>query len=119
MKIVSTRVGGIPEVLPPELIILTEPNVPCKNTNFNIKITMCFNGKINIIVTILAILQGLNQAINQVNNKLGVPPIECHLKVQSLYNWMNIAKRTEIVYNMVSLEPPKSLGKQLRRLIYT
>lgn len=31
LKIVSTRVGGIPEVLPPELIILTEPNVPCKN----------------------------------------------------------------------------------------
>lgn len=31
LKIVSTRVGGIPEVLPPELIILTEPNVPCKS----------------------------------------------------------------------------------------
>jgi len=62
-----------------------------------------------------AILQGLYKAINQVNSELGVPPIECHRKVQSLYNWMNIAKRTEIVYNMVSLEPPKSLGKQLRR----
>ncbi|KAL4143747.1 hypothetical protein QTP88_006038 [Uroleucon formosanum] len=94
LKIVSTRVGGIPEVLPPELIILTEPNVP-------------------------SILQGLYKAINQVNSELGVPPIECHRKVQSLYNWMNIAKRTEIVYNMVSLEPPKSLGKQLRSYIPT
>ncbi|XP_015368905.1 PREDICTED: phosphatidylinositol N-acetylglucosaminyltransferase subunit A [Diuraphis noxia] len=94
LKIVSTRVGGIPEVLPPELIILTEPNVP-------------------------SILQGLYKAINQVNSELGVPPIECHQKVQSLYNWMNIAKRTEIVYNMVSLEPPKTLGKQLRSYIPT
>lgn len=94
LKIVSTRVGGIPEVLPPELIILTEPNVP-------------------------SILQGLYKAINQVNSELGVPPIECHQKVQSLYNWMNIAKRTEIVYNMVSLESPKSLGKQLRSYIPT
>ncbi|XP_022182419.1 phosphatidylinositol N-acetylglucosaminyltransferase subunit A [Myzus persicae] len=94
LKIVSTRVGGIPEVLPPELIILTEPNVP-------------------------SILQGLYKAINQVNSELGVPPFECHQKVQSLYNWMNIAKRTEIVYNMVSLEPPKSLGKQLRSYIPT
>lgn len=34
LKIVSTRVGGIPEVLPPELIILTEPNVPCMKINF-------------------------------------------------------------------------------------
>ncbi|VVC26005.1 Glycosyl transferase, family 1,PIGA, GPI anchor biosynthesis [Cinara cedri] len=94
LKIVSTRVGGIPEVLPPELIILTEPNVP-------------------------SILQGLYKAINQVSSELGVPPIECHQKVQSLYNWMNIARRTEIVYNMVSLEPPKSLGKQLRSYIST
>lgn len=64
----------------------------------------------------LAILQGLYKAIDQVNTDNGVPPTECHRKVQSLYNWMNIAKRTEIVYNMVSLEPPKSLGKQLQRL---
>lgn len=28
MKVVSTKVGGIPEVLPEELIYLTEPNVP-------------------------------------------------------------------------------------------
>lgn len=67
------------------------------------------------MLELLAILQGLYKAINQVNSELGVPPFECHQKVQSLYNWMNIAKRTEIVYNMVSLEPPKSLGKQLRR----
>lgn len=30
LQVVSTRVGGIPEVLPPELIYLTEPDVPCK-----------------------------------------------------------------------------------------
>lgn len=28
LKVVSTKVGGIPEVLPPDLIILTEPTVP-------------------------------------------------------------------------------------------
>ncbi|XP_050436959.1 phosphatidylinositol N-acetylglucosaminyltransferase subunit A [Adelges cooleyi] len=94
LKIVSTRVGGIPEVLPPELIILTEPNVQ-------------------------SILNGLHVAINQVNNNIGLSPVKCHELVQSLYNWMNIAKRTEIVYNMVSLEPPKSLGKQLRSYIPT
>ena len=27
MQVVSTRVGGIPEVLPPHLIILADPNV--------------------------------------------------------------------------------------------
>nr|XP_023026064.1 phosphatidylinositol N-acetylglucosaminyltransferase subunit A [Leptinotarsa decemlineata] len=37
LKVVSTRVGGIPEVLPEDLIYLTEPNVPSllKGTRFN------------------------------------------------------------------------------------
>lgn len=30
LQVVSTSVGGIPEVLPPDLIYLTEPTVPCK-----------------------------------------------------------------------------------------
>ncbi len=28
LQVVSTRVGGVPEVLPPELLRLAEPNVP-------------------------------------------------------------------------------------------
>ncbi|XP_050531687.1 phosphatidylinositol N-acetylglucosaminyltransferase subunit A [Daktulosphaira vitifoliae] len=94
LKIVSTRVGGVPEVLPPELIILTEPNVP-------------------------SILKGLKHAIYQVNNNIGMSPTKCHKIVQSLYNWMNVAKRTEIVYNRISLENPKPIGKQLRSYLST
>lgn len=30
LQVVSTRVGGVPEVLPSDLIRLAEPNVSCK-----------------------------------------------------------------------------------------
>ena len=30
LQVVSTNVGGIPEVLPNDLILLAEPNVSCK-----------------------------------------------------------------------------------------
>ena len=30
LQVVSTRVGGVPEVLPPDLIKLAEPSVKCK-----------------------------------------------------------------------------------------
>ena len=30
LQVVSTRVGGVPEVLPPDLIKLADPSVKCK-----------------------------------------------------------------------------------------
>ena len=30
LQVVSTRVGGVPEVLPPDMIKLAEPSVKCK-----------------------------------------------------------------------------------------
>ena len=37
LQVVSTRVGGVPEVLPDDLIILAEPSVKCKyHLNLNI-----------------------------------------------------------------------------------
>ncbi|RZF40368.1 hypothetical protein LSTR_LSTR008798 [Laodelphax striatellus] len=89
LQVVSTRVGGIPEVLPPELIYLTEPNVS-------------------------SLLAGLERAISDMEVGHNVSPLECHLKVKALYNWMNITERTEKVYNFVVGEPVKDLTAQLQ-----
>lgn len=42
LQVVSTRVGGIPEVLPPELITLAEPNVPGLSKTFMMYQTCLF-----------------------------------------------------------------------------
>lgn len=89
LQVVSTRVGGIPEVLPPDLIYLTEPNVP-------------------------SLLLGLETAISNFKSGNIVSPLECHARVSPLYSWTNVTQRTEIVYNKIVNEPKKPLKLHIK-----
>lgn len=71
-KVVSTRVGGIPEVLPEDLIILCEPSVK----------SLC---------------DGLEKAIAQLRSGKLPSPESVHNKVKTFYTWRNVAERTEKV----------------------
>ncbi|XP_033355358.1 N-acetylglucosaminyl-phosphatidylinositol biosynthetic protein isoform X3 [Bombus vosnesenskii] len=88
LQVVSTKVGGIPEVLPPDLIYLVEPTVP-------------------------ALISGLESAIADYKEGNTRCPFEMHKRISLFYNWFNITKRTEIVYNLVKQENKKNLGQQL------
>lgn len=88
LQVVSTKVGGIPEVLPPDLIYLVEPTVP-------------------------ALISGLESAIADYKEGNTRCPFEMHRRISLFYNWFNITKRTEIVYNLVKQENKKNLGQQL------
>eukprot|EP00795_Rhopilema_esculentum_P000012 gene12-9609_t len=68
LQVVSTCVGGIPEVLPPDLIILAEPNVQ-------------------------SIAKALDKAVLLSIEKKGLP--KRNNSFQSIYCWDSIAKRTE------------------------
>ncbi|KAK9396613.1 phosphatidylinositol N-acetylglucosaminyltransferase subunit A [Crotalus adamanteus] len=92
LQVVSTRVGGIPEVLPDDFIILCEPSVK----------SLCI---------------GLEKAIGQLKSGSLLPPEIMHDKVRTFYTWRNVAKRTEKVYNRVANETVLSMGKRLERLI--
>jgi phosphatidylinositol glycan class A protein len=63
---VSTKVGGVPEVLPPHMVHFAEPNV-------------------------VAIVEALTDAIPL--TKL-VRPRELHAQVKAMYNWHDVARRT-------------------------
>ncbi|XP_063988253.1 phosphatidylinositol N-acetylglucosaminyltransferase subunit A [Diachasmimorpha longicaudata] len=88
LQVVSTKVGGIPEVLPPELIYLVEPTVD-------------------------ALLKGLETAIADYKRGNIICPFEVHEKIVSFYNWYDVTRRTEIVYDAVQREDQKTLGHQL------
>uniref|UniRef100_A0A4W2ILS0 Phosphatidylinositol N-acetylglucosaminyltransferase subunit A n=1 Tax=Bos indicus x Bos taurus TaxID=30522 RepID=A0A4W2ILS0_BOBOX len=72
LQVVSTRVGGIPEVLPENLIILCEPSVK----------SLC---------------EGLEKAIFQLKSGALPPPENIHNIVKTFYTWRNVAERTEKV----------------------
>lgn len=70
---VSTNVGGIPEVLPKDMIYLSPP-------------------KPNLL------RKELEKAIANYRN---IPTSTFHEKVKNLYNWRNVAKRAEHVYDEI------------------
>lgn len=69
---VTTRVGGIPEVLPDSFIILCEPSVK----------SLC---------------TGLEKAINKLRTGTLPSPETIHNTVKTFYTWRNVAERTERV----------------------
>ncbi|KAK5861150.1 hypothetical protein PBY51_022567 [Eleginops maclovinus] len=91
LQVVSTRVGGIPEVLPEELITMCEP-------------------------TVRALCAGLETVIDRQRSGFVPSPATIHARVQNLYTWRNVAERTEKVYNRVAREEVLPLDKRLRRL---
>ena len=73
---VSTRVGGIPEILPDSMMTLSEPNVRDLMENLELAIKKFKSGKV-------------------------INPLKMHEKMRNMYNWHDVAKRTEIVYDLV------------------
>ncbi|XP_031830102.1 phosphatidylinositol glycan anchor biosynthesis class A isoform X2 [Nomia melanderi] len=92
LQVVSTKVGGIPEVLPPDLIYLVEPTVP-------------------------ALVEGLETAIADYRKNNVRCLFEANKRISLFYNWFNITRRTEIVYNLARQEKRKTLGEQLANYI--
>uniref|UniRef100_A0A8C6W1F8 Phosphatidylinositol glycan anchor biosynthesis, class A n=1 Tax=Nannospalax galili TaxID=1026970 RepID=A0A8C6W1F8_NANGA len=92
LQVVSTKVGGIPEVLPESLIILCEPSVK----------SLC---------------EGLEKAIFQVKSGTLPAPENIHNVVKTFYTWSNVAERTEKVYERVSKEDVLPMHKRVNRLI--
>lgn len=73
LLVVSTNVGGVPEVLPDDMMILAEP---CPDS----------------------ILMAVEKAINRViTNELNDPRRQ-HDAVSRMYSWRSVARRTERVY---------------------
>lgn len=90
LQVVSTRVGGVPEVLPPDLIELCDPSVR-------------------------GLLAGLERAIDRHRRGDVVPPSEAHARVSRMYRWENVAERTQRVYDAIDNDPPISLQERLER----
>lgn len=122
LKVVSTRVGGIPEVLPSNLIYLTDATVDS-----------LYEGVKHVIGNIRKERQQQNGSITkQGTEKLTSPftqpstqndrilcPYECNEILRKLYNWNNITTRTQRVYQRVLKEKDPSFGDKLSSYLKT
>ncbi|XP_042023225.1 phosphatidylinositol N-acetylglucosaminyltransferase subunit A-like [Salvia splendens] len=86
---VSTRVGGVPEVLPDDIIVLAEPDPN------------------DMVMAITKAIDLLPQ----------IDPEEMHNRIKKLYSWHDVAKRTEIVYDRALKCSNQSLIDRLPRYL--
>lgn len=86
LYVVSTRVGGVPEVLPSDMASLAEPNPE----------SMC---------------QALGDAIT--THVFAIDPIRHHERIKHMYSWTRVAERTEIVYDRVMANKHRTLLERL------
>ncbi|KAI3907295.1 hypothetical protein MKW98_010645, partial [Papaver atlanticum] len=86
---VSTRVGGVPEVLPDDMIVLAEP-VPSD------------------------MVQAVKKAIDILPN---IDPQAMHLRLKQLYSWHDVARRTEVVYDRALTCSEENLLPRLSRYL--
>jgi phosphatidylinositol N-acetylglucosaminyltransferase subunit A len=85
--VVSTKVGGVPEVLPPSMIKFAEP-------------------------TVTDLVDALTEAVS-ISRR--IVPFEMHDRVRTMYNWLNVAHRTEIVYDEIELTVRPTLAARLMK----
>ncbi|XP_043708345.1 phosphatidylinositol N-acetylglucosaminyltransferase subunit A-like [Telopea speciosissima] len=86
---VSTRVGGVPEVLPDDMVVLAEP-VPS------------------------SMVRAIKKAIHMLPN---IDPQKMHLRMKELYSWHDVARRTEVVYDRALKCTDENLLERLSRFL--
>ncbi|KAL0013609.1 hypothetical protein SO802_000678 [Lithocarpus litseifolius] len=86
---VSTCVGGVPEVLPDDMIVLAEPDPT-------------------------DMVQAIKKAISILPM---IDPQDMHNRMKKLYDWHDVAKRTEIVYDRALKCSNQSLLERLSRYL--
>ena len=83
--------GGVPEVLPDDLIRLADPNITGED---NIKTTPTSP---QLVCCHTDLVRALEEAIQAHRHGDRVPHWEVHKRVKAMYTWHNVARRTEQV----------------------
>ncbi|KAF7323652.1 Glycosyltransferase family 4 protein [Mycena kentingensis (nom. inval.)] len=89
LYIVSTRVGGVPEILPEDMITFAEPNED-------------------------DVFRAVQQAIHIVSTGQH-DPLRAHQRVREFYAWNDVGTRTEAVYRAVIESPQIDLPTRMAR----
>lgn len=101
LHIVSTKVGGVPEVLPESLnVMLAQPDVP------------------SLIEALEATIARIMRYRKGISTEDEITcPFRAHQIVSQLYNWTDVAIRTEKIYKKVLAEPGKSVKQVMQNIM--
>ncbi|KAK7439825.1 Phosphatidylinositol N-acetylglucosaminyltransferase GPI3 subunit [Stygiomarasmius scandens] len=89
LYVVSTRVGGVPEILPEDMISFAEPDED-------------------------DVFRAISEAISIVSQGKH-DPLRAHKRIKTLYDWGQITERTEKVYDAVMKSEQRDLWERMQR----
>ena len=122
LLVVSTKVGGIPEVLPSQdtqsdIMILCEPNIDRVYIMHKHTHTYIYIYVMNNFVFYLDVFNGLCKAIDRI--RLGQIPDanQWHDKIKHWYSWFWVAKHTECVYNHINTQKSFHLKERIEKFV--
>jgi phosphatidylinositol N-acetylglucosaminyltransferase subunit A len=88
LLVVSTNVGGVPEVLEPDMIVLCDP-------------------------TVNDLTEGVRQAILRQQGNNPVDPQDAHERIERMYSWHRVALQTIQTYDEIIQHSPKTFWQRL------
>lgn len=86
LLVVSTDVGGVPEVLPPHMAYLAKPDAK-------------------------SIIKQLSKAVQDIRK---INTENWNSELSEIYNWRTVAERTEKVYNYISVSPTPNVLDRIK-----
>ena len=92
LYVVSTKVGGVPEVLPEDMISFALPEEDGKSLNAEVRFKA-----VDVLYFIQDVVRAMSEAINIITQGRH-DPIRAHERVKNFYDWSSVAERTEKVY---------------------
>lgn len=107
----STRVGGVPEVLPPGLVEFAEPEA-----DGSFRISLLLRPADTSLSTDL--VRAISRAIRHVKSGAH-DPVKAHEMLKGMYSWSDVAERTEKVYYDAMEVPDVPVIERLRRCVPT
>lgn len=108
LYVVSTRVGGVPEILPEDMISFASPDEDGMRC---VPYRVC---KIEAMVLSLDVVRAMSEAIELVSAGKHDPQ-RAHERIKGFYDWAEIAERTERVYEAVLSSPPRDFWSRMQR----
>ena len=111
LYVVSTRVGGVPEILPEDMISFAEPE---EDGSF----IFYFNRFVVFLKLIICsdVIRAISEAINIVKMKKH-DPFKAHERIKTFYSWEEVTSRTEKVYDAVLKSRQMDLMERIQRWV--
>ena len=112
--VVATNVGGVPEVLPPDLLFLADAHPPALVDALQDAMgALRGGGKANGRESKSA-KRGKQRGEVMETYSAGVDPMSIHRRVAEMYSWDDVAARVEVVYKRAHATRDTLLGRLVR-----